>query len=97
VRSFAFYTVLRFGLFFAVALLLLQLGANPVLAAVLGVVVSAGLSYVLLRRQRDAVALRVAETVERRRAGRRPDADAEAEDAALDSRTDSRTDNSATG
>ena len=85
VRSFAFYTVLRLGLFFVVAVLLIQLGAGPLLATLLGVVISAALSYVLLRRQRDAVAVRVARTIERRQARRgAPDADNAAEDAALD-------------
>jgi hypothetical protein len=85
VRSFAFYSVLRLGIFFVVALLLLQLGAGPLVAVLLGVVLSAGLSYVLLRRQRDAVAVQVAETIERRRRqGPRPDADSRAEDESLD-------------
>jgi hypothetical protein len=50
------------------------------------VVVSAGLSYLLLRRQRDAVAVEVAAHLQQRqqrRAGR-IDLDAAAEDAAVD-------------
>jgi hypothetical protein len=86
VRSFAFYSVLRLGLFFVVAVLLVALGAGPLLATALAVFISAGLSYLLLRRQRDAVAAQVAERISQRLARRadHPDPDAVAEDALVD-------------
>jgi hypothetical protein len=80
------YTVQRLALFVVCLLVFAWLGAGPVLAVVLAALASMGLSYVLLRRQREAVAARVAERVERR-ALRGPgpaDADTAAEDAAAE-------------
>jgi hypothetical protein len=81
------YSVQRLALFVAALLVFLLLGAEPVLAVILAAATSMGLSYVLLRRQREAVAARVAARIERRSAEGpyvEVDADTAAEDAADD-------------
>lgn len=81
------YSVQRLALFVAALVVFALLGAEPVLAVILAAVTSMGLSYVLLRRQREAVAARVADRIERRTAERpstQVDADTAAEDAADD-------------
>jgi hypothetical protein len=81
------YTVQRLALFAVSLLVFALLGAGPVLAVVLAALVSAGLSYVLLRRRRDAVAASLAERLQQRAAARAAgptDADTAAEDAAAD-------------
>ena len=84
-RSLAVYSALRIGLFVAAYAALLALGARGLLALALAAVISLGLSFVLLRRQRESVAQAL---LERRTARRgRPElgqADAAAEDAADD-------------
>ena len=90
-RPVAVYSALRLGIFLASLLVLVFLGARPLLAVLLAAILSFGLSFVLLRRQRDAVT----RVFERRQAdrrergsgrgrgllGRRLAEDAEAEDA----------------
>jgi hypothetical protein len=83
------YTLLRLGLFAAALVLLALAGARGVLLLVLGVVISLALSYLLLARQRDAVARAIAERVEARAADHRPGSDGSdeaVEDAADDAR-----------
>lgn len=60
------YTVLRLALFVAVLGGLALAGARGVLLIGLTVVVSIALSYLLLRRQRDAVAAAIAERMQTR-------------------------------
>lgn len=85
-RPVLIYSVLRLGLFGLAFVGMLALGARGVLAALLAAIVSLGLSFVLLRTQRDQVALAVVERRARRggRTGRVLDDDSAAEDAALD-------------
>lgn len=84
------YSVQRLGLFVAALVVFGLLGARGVLAVILAALTSLGLSYVLLGRQREAVATRVAQRIDRRLgaapgpAGRQADADTAAEDAADD-------------
>jgi len=82
------YTLQRLALFVITLFVLALLGAEPILAVVLAGVISMGLSYVLLRKQRDALAVRIAERVEARAAARAAgeptDADSAAEDATID-------------
>jgi hypothetical protein len=75
------YTLLRLGIFAAVLVLLFLVGARGILLAVLTVVVSMALSYLVLARQRDAVAAVVAERVARAQQPQQPGADEAAEDA----------------
>jgi hypothetical protein len=85
VRPIAVYSALRLGLFAAVLMLLLVFGARGIFALVFAALVSLGLSYVVLRRQRESVAQAWLASRERRAA--RPglgEADAAAEDAAVD-------------
>lgn len=69
------YTILRFGLFFALWGLLLLIGLGGFLAAALALVLSVPLSFVLLARPRAALARNVEARVESRRS-RRTDFDA---------------------
>jgi O-antigen ligase len=69
------YTILRFGLFFALWGVLLLIGLGGFLAAALALVLSVPLSFVLLARPRAALARSVEARVESRRA-RRSDLDA---------------------
>jgi O-antigen ligase len=69
------YTILRFGLFFALWGLLLLIGLGGFLAAALALVLSVPLSFVLLARPRAALARNVEARVESRRS-RRADFDA---------------------
>jgi O-antigen ligase len=69
------YTILRFGLFFALWGLLLLIGLGGFLAAALALVLSVPLSFVLLARPRAALAHNVEARVESRRS-RRADFDA---------------------
>lgn len=70
VKEFLHYTLLRFGLFLSTmavfgGLGVLLFGEESLLwALLLAVVVSAGLSYKLLARQREALALRVQQRAE---------------------------------
>lgn len=87
------YTALRLGLFaacFAVIAVLAYVGvlpegvgaSNPLWITLLSIVVSAPLSFVLLRRQRDAMSEQIAGGVERAR--ERLNANRAMEDAAQD-------------
>ena len=87
------YTGLRFGIFaicFVVVAVLAYLGvipesigaANPLWIGLLAIVLSAPISYVVLRGQRDAMSAQVAEKVDRVRA--RLNANRSMEDAAVD-------------
>jgi predicted RND superfamily exporter protein len=79
------YTVMRLGLFVAVLALAYLLGARGLLAFALAVLVSAMLSFVLLRGQRDAVASQVSNGLQRRLSARpSPSQDELVEDAAVD-------------
>jgi hypothetical protein len=80
------YTVLRLAIFAAVLALLFLAGARGILLAALTVAVSMALSYLLLARQRDAVAAVVAERVARSQRPQRPGVDEAAEDAEDDAR-----------
>ena len=78
------YTVLRLALFVASLGVFGLLGVRGVALLLLSALVSLGLSYVLLRRQRDAVATVLAERSRNRLDRRHPggvDADAATEDA----------------
>ena len=66
------YTALRLALLVAVVAVLALAGARGVLLVVLAAVVSMALSYVLLRRQRDAVAIALDERIRARQAGTPP-------------------------
>ena len=81
------YVLLRLALFVLAVTLLGVLGAGRELALVGGVLISALLSYVLMRRMRDAATVAVVDRVqarsERRRAAR-VDEDALVEDAQVD-------------
>jgi hypothetical protein len=57
------YTVLRLGLFVVVLAALFAAGARGLLLVGLTVVVSLALSYLLLRKQRDAMAVVIAERI----------------------------------
>ena len=63
------YSVLRLTLFAAVLGVLALLGARGVLLVALTVALSLALSYLLLRRQRDALAAAIAARVEARPPG----------------------------
>ena len=79
------YTVLRLALFGAALGLLALAGARGILLVALTVVVSLALSYLLLRRQRDALAAAIAARVEAR-PHHRGGVDEAAEDAADEAR-----------
>ena len=82
------YSLLRVVLFLAVTGVLWWAGMRSWVAPVLAAVIAFALSYVLLRRQRDAAALHLAARAERRRgaAGRvaGAGADEDAEDAEVE-------------
>ncbi|GAA4660534.1 DUF4229 domain-containing protein [Kineococcus glutinatus] len=88
------YTVLRLGVFVLCLVVLTWAGARGLLAIGLAALVSVLLSLLLLRRQREEMALALQRRVDRRVAqgprptsfGRRADADNDAEDAADDQR-----------
>lgn len=93
-RPVAVYSALRIGLFLAVLLVLRVLGVGGVLSLVVAVVLALLLSFLVLRRQRDAVTRALMER-ERARGSDRPRRrrptlrerlaeDAAAEDAATD-------------
>lgn len=63
-RPVAVYSALRLGLFLATLLILRALGVGGVLSLVIALVVAMLLSFIVLRRQRDAVTLAL---MERRR------------------------------
>jgi hypothetical protein len=77
------YSLLRLALFAVVLGALWVLGARGILLVALTVVVSLALSYLLLRRQRDALAAAIAARVETR-PEHRGGVDEAAEDAADD-------------
>jgi len=90
-RPVAVYSALRVGLFLVVVLALRVLGVSGVLSLVIAVVVAMLLSFLVLRRQRDAVtralmardrAKKAAGRPRRRSFGDRLAEDAAAEDAA---------------
>jgi C4-dicarboxylate-specific signal transduction histidine kinase len=62
------YTAGRVALFFAVAAVLYLVGFRTFALVLLALVISMPLSYVVLRRQREAFAEQVERRVERRRA-----------------------------
>lgn len=64
------YTLARFGLFAAVLLLLLPVPIDLLLKLMIAVLVSAILSWFLLRRMREEVAGQVEKAMERRRQDR---------------------------
>jgi Protein of unknown function (DUF4229) len=68
VRPALKYTLGRLGLFVAVAavLFVLPIAIDPLLRLMIAVLVSAALSFVLLRRWRDDVAVQVSAAVGRR-------------------------------
>lgn len=77
------YSVLRLALFVACLGLLHLVGVGGLLLPVLAAVISLALSYVLLRRHRDQLALAIDRRVHERTTRRRPsgaDEDAAAED-----------------
>lgn len=81
------YMVVRLVLFVAAVTLLGVLGAGRELALVGGVLISALLSYVLLRRMRDAATVALVDRVQarnERRRSARADEDALIEDAQVD-------------
>jgi len=79
------YTVMRLGLFVVALAVLYLLGARGLLAVVLAVLVSAMLSFVLLRNQRDEVASQVSQRLQHRMDTRTPPSqDEQVEDAAAD-------------
>ena len=93
-RPVAVYSALRVGLFLVVVLVLRVLGVSGVLSLVIAVVVALLLSFVVLRRQRDAVtrvlmardrARKAAGRPRRRSFGDRLTEDAATEDAATSS------------
>jgi hypothetical protein len=92
-RPVAVYSALRLGLFIAALLVLRLVGVGGLLSLVLALVVSMLLSFVVLRRQRDAVTLALMDRHERRRTRPRRSfsyriaEDAAAEDAVLDDRS----------
>ncbi|WP_162616506.1 DUF4229 domain-containing protein [Xylanimonas allomyrinae] len=71
---FLLYSLYRVVVFAAVFALLLLLGAQPVVAGVVGVVVAAAVAYLFLRPARDAaaawIAARAQARTERHRQGR---------------------------
>jgi hypothetical protein len=79
------YSILRFGLFFALWGLMVLAGLGGLFAALVGLVLSIPLSLVLLRRPRNAVAGNIEQRVNARREQRhefdaRLDPDPEPED-----------------
>lgn len=82
---FVRYTTMRMVLLLVVAVVLYAVGARGFLLIVLAALISAALSYLLLRGQRDALALRIAQRVEGRpvkgKLEKSIDADNAAEDA----------------
>jgi hypothetical protein len=61
------YTLARLGLFAVVALALVPFGMNVLVKLMIAVLVSAVASWFLLRRMREDVAVRIEESVLRRR------------------------------
>ena len=95
-RPVAVYSALRVGLFLVVLLVVRVLGVGGVLSLVIAVVVALLLSFLVLRRQRDAVtralmardkARRASGRPRRRSFGERLAEDAAAEDAAAQAAT----------
>ena len=82
------YTLLRFGLFFALWGIVELLGVHGLLAALLALVISVPLSFVLLARPRRLFAQQLERRVEARKAAR-ADLDAQLDP---DSRADSERD-----
>jgi len=99
-RPVAVYSALRLGLFLSALLILRVLGIGGILSLVIALVISMLLSFVILRRQRDAVTLALMHRSRgkgrsaKNRDARRPRRsfsdtladDAAAEDAAVDAR-----------
>jgi len=74
------YTLIRVVLFVALFTVLVLIGTQVILAAVIAAVAGLCISYIFFTRQRDAVALSLAN----RRRSPRTDADADHEDSAVD-------------
>jgi O-antigen ligase len=68
--SMWFYTVLRFGLFFALWGILLLVGLTGLFAALIALVLSVPLSLILLRKPRDAFTAQLQARVDARRVAR---------------------------
>jgi len=87
-RPVAVYSALRVGLFLVVVLVLRLLGVGGVLSLVIAVVVAMLLSFLVLRRQRDAVTRALMARDRARKAAGRPRrrsfGDRLAEDAAVE-------------
>lgn len=84
------YSVLRLALFVACLGLLYLAGVGGLLLPVLAAVISLALSYILLRRQRDQLAVAIDRRVHDRTTRRRPSGaaeDAASEDAAAEDGT----------
>jgi uncharacterized membrane protein YraQ (UPF0718 family) len=64
------YSLYRVALLLAAFGLLLLLGAQPVVAAVVAVIVASAVAYLFLRKQRDATTAWLASKAEARKAGR---------------------------
>jgi hypothetical protein len=75
--AFLRYTLLRLALFAVVLAGLAAAGARGLLLLALSLASSMALSYLLLRRQRDALATAIAERAEQRRAAEPEDAGAD--------------------
>lgn len=86
------YTLLRLAVLVAAFLVVWWAGAEPLLAGVVAVVVASAVSYLFLRKQRDATTAWIAARAERRKAHQAPQgafargvaADEAAEDAATE-------------
>lgn len=81
------YTVLRLALLLAVVAALYAIGARGALLLLMALLISAALSFILLRRPRDEVAQRIAQRAEGRidsRLARKAAEDNAAEDADAD-------------
>ncbi|MGJ7441001.1 DUF4229 domain-containing protein [Aquipuribacter sp. MA13-6] len=72
-RPVAVYSALRLGLFLAALLILRVLGVSGILSLVIALVLAMLLSFIVLRRQRDAVTRAL---MERKAAAGRPSAEA---------------------
>lgn len=80
------YTLLRLGLFVAALAVLYALGGDGWLVLLLAAVISLGLSYLLLRRQREEMAEQIADRIQERhlRTSGGPKEDAAYEDAVVE-------------
>lgn len=79
-RQWILYSLLRVGLFAVVLAVLLLVGVNPWLSAVIAAIIGLCVTYIFFRTPRDAVARSFYEF----RTGEHRDLDAETEDDAVD-------------